>query len=756
MKNSHIIEIKSFINKLAQYNCKLFAQWKQYEEAYANQPKTKHTALCENAINTYRIKDSEWKTEWKIFKHDDKDTIFNVICNFTLLKGELKESTAGIVLEFDNWSENNYVLLPGAAYNGNRFESRRIKYSPKLTEPVDIGKEKPMIISDVPRLNIHAGYSRIQERSGSMSVPAIGFQSPESNQGFWLLFTQKNTFGDYGISIEENNKRNQARITLTSPLVRETYKYKIADNQYPTNDKPANFVQGDTIQFTLSLHFFQAPAIQFLFNQYVNIRNYKVKPTPAKLPFTLSDCFQVIENKFNHSNFIEKHGYYAVGMRNGKYPFLQDWQIGWTGGMISTYPLLIDGNSISKQRVIQNFDWLFNGGISPSGLFWDAGEQGTIWYGGDPRWPHTKNWHLIRKSGDALFYIVKQFMVMQHQNITLKNKWINRTKRVADVLIEIWNKNRQFGQFVDSYSAEIIVGGSTSGAIIPAALCVAGSFFNNLAYIETAKQAMCYFYDNYIQKGISCGGPGDALQNPDSESSYALLESLMTLYEFTGEAVWLQHAQEMANQFSTWVFGYNYKFPEHSMLHKIGIQSTGAVAANTQNKHSAPGICTHSGAALLRLYRATGNEFYIKLLQEIVQHIPQNLSHPGRPIEGMETGWITERISTTDWFEGIGEIMYGSTWAETALMLTFSEIPGIYVQTNPAKVFCFDKCEVTLNEIQSNVQVVIKNVLDKTIQIKLMVDDKDKKKQRFDVIPVNYKKITLKSKEEKIVTIEKK
>ncbi len=85
-------------------------------------------------------------------------------------------------------------------------------------------------------------------------------------------------------------------------------------------------------------------------------------------------------------------------------------------------------------------------------------------------------------------------------------------------------------------------------------------------------------------------------------------------------------------------------------------ETTGVVWANTQNKHGAPGICTHSGMALLRLYRATRNVKYLKRLQDITKAIPQYLSTKENPIFGLNLGWISERVSTTDWLEGIGEL----------------------------------------------------------------------------------------------------
>ena len=187
-------------------------------------------------------------------------------------------------------------------------------------------------------------------------------------------------------------------------------------------------------------------------------------------------------------------------------------------GMITTYPLLFSSNEQTRQNVIANFDWLFPNGISPSGFFWDSGEKGNKWYGGDIRKPQAKNWHLIRKSADALYYIIKQFDLMNRQGITVKPLWENGTRGVADAFVKLWQQNHQFGQFVDSQTGEIAVGGSSGGGLAPAALMMASAYYKDKKYEAVALESAQALYDNFVQKGISCGGPGDALQNPDSES----------------------------------------------------------------------------------------------------------------------------------------------------------------------------------------------------------------------------------------------
>lgn len=724
-----------------------------YDYPYFNKRINRHSRnYIKPEALTIKTSTGQWNITIKQTEVEYGVNEFEVV--FELQEGFEKSSNVGIDLLINDWEKDNYVLLPAAAYNGNRFEWRRIAYSPKLLDPGDIGKEVATIITDVPRLNIKNGFSRIQERSGSMATPGIGYFDKSKSKGFFLLTTQKNNRGDYGINIEENRNRDEAVISLRSPLVREYYKYNIVDNMDIVTDKPTDFAQGDTVAFKFRIYEFNSNEIQDLFNKYAEIRQ-DITGKPSFRPlFPFSNCFAIQEKKFNTQNFVPDWGYYSVGMRN---MFLQDWQIGWTGGMISTYPLLFAGNEESKKNVIRNFDWLFPDGIAPSGFFWDSGEKGNRWYGGDIRKPHTKNWHLIRKSGDGLYYVIKQMLLMRKMGIDIKPAWEKGTKKVADAFVSLWNKEKQFGQFVDAISGKIIVGGSASGAIAPAALCLASDYYREKKYLETAEASAKQMYDTYIVNGITTGGPGDALQNPDSESAYAMLESFALLYEFTGKEQWLNYAENMANQFATWIMAYDYIFPEESLFGKLDMRSTGAVFANTQNKHGSPGICTHSGVALLRLYRATGNFKYLHFLKEIAYNIPQYMSHPDRIVGGMDPGWINERVSTTDWFEGIGEIFPGSTWAETSLMLTYIEIPGIYVDLENKAIICFDHINTTLKKGDFRKALLeIENPTKYSAEIKIFVEDGLSKKSALgENYLLNATIVKLNPGEKKLITVKK-
>jgi hypothetical protein len=286
--------------------------------------------------------------------------------------------------------------------------------------------------------------------------------------------------------------------------------------------------------------------------------------------------------------------------------------------------------------------------------------------------------------------------MLDYHGIEFPGDWVEKIKGIARIFGQVWNKYSQTGHFLDTRTNEIIIGGSTSGAILCAGLVLLSRFTSDSAYLELAKRIGEHYYKDYLKDGISCGGVGDALQNIDSESSYALCESFILLYESTRDMKWLERATLAADFFSTWVMSYNYDFPANSTHGKLGMKTLGTVFANSQNKHGCPGICTYSGAALLNIYRYTGNEFYMHLLEDIVNAMPQYLSTNERPINGLKEGWISERINTNDWLEGIGETMNGSTWAETSLMLSAAELPAIYVDTGKKMCWCFDQLKCSL------------------------------------------------------------
>ena len=145
----------------------------------------------------------------------------------------------------------------------------------------------------------------------------------------------------------------------------------------------------------------------------------------------------------------------------------------------------------------------------------------------------------------------------------------------------------------------------------------------------------------------------------------------------------------------------------------------------------------------------------MNLLQEISQSIPQYMSRPDRAIKGMPDGWINERVSTTDWYEGIGEIFPGSTWAETSLLLSITELPGIYVDLEQKTATSFDQLEVELLSVKGNqAKLRIKNPTKFVAQTSILVENKQQKSQAWtENVFFRKQKYLIKANETVVITL---
>jgi hypothetical protein len=678
--------------RLCRYQCKAGVQLSRYEGSHLLDHVTVPLPLECSEPQEIVFGGAVWQCNTQVMPAPDREGAMDLEVCFRLTAGEAAQCNAGVTFCFEDWSTENYVLIPAAVYNGNRFESRVIPYPPILRDQEDIGPDAPPVITDVPRLNRHEGLSRIQLLTGDAATPAVGFHAPGSKRGFWALTDQHTRIGDSGITVEESADRTQATLSISAPGVRRDVKYTMCTTQTPCDDTGVEFVVGDEVTIRLRLFFLEGPTVQALFDRFVAVRKDLSGPTRLKHELPFSAAMAMVEELFNHSDFnwIEEYGFYTY-----KNP-IHYFGTGWAGGMIHTYPLLMEGGDLSRTRVLKTFEFFFNNLPAPSGLFY-ANHDGKKALSRSSRGlPHAKTWVLIRRNCDALYFILKQFMLLEKRDAGLEipDSWRIGARNCADALVRIWNRYGQFGLFVDHNTGEIMVGGSTSGALAPGALALASRYFEDETFLDVAKASARYFHEQFVKKGITMGGPGEAMQCPDSESAFHVV-----LYEVTGEPEWIAWAKEMAHQCATWCVSYDFEFPADSPFAKLGMRTTGTVWANAQNKHSAPGICTLSGDALFRLYRATGTPFYLELLREIAHNLPQYLSRSDRPIRiendpdrVSPPGWINERVNMSDW-EGkdhIGRIFDGTCWCETSLMLTYAEVPGLYVQPDTGLVFAMD------------------------------------------------------------------
>lgn len=648
------------------------------------------TATCEFA-------GARWEAGCRVAE-TAASTALELQITYRVVAGRAQQVAVGAALALGDWAPGDYLVMPAAVYAGNRFVSCKLRYPPLVRDPALRGPAAPTHITDVPRLKVEPGLSRIQLLTRDLSTPAVGVHNPRTRRGLWLLTDQATRLGDSGLEVAEDDARTRVEIGLAAPGMREDRRYTIASMDHPCADRAADWEPGDEITLRLRVHVFDCPDIPALFDRFVTIRKDLSGPVTLAhmLPFSASWAIQ--EPKYNAENWSEGPGYYRVGVGGSPY---DDWQVGWVGGGMVTHPLLLVGDAQSRARARRNLDYLFGVAQAPSGFFYGIGHwtaDGMVWLGDGFSNPGAERWHLVRKSADALYFAYKQLLLIERQTGALAPAaWVDGARRAADAFVRLWERYGQFGQFVDIETGKLVVGNSTSGSTAAGGLALASQYTGSPDHLRVARAAGEDYYRRFVYNGYTTGGPGEICQCPDSESAFGLLESFVTLYEVTGEPQWLTYAEDMAHQCASWVTSYDFAFPSTSLFGRLGMRTAGSVWANVQNKHGAPGICTLSGDALFKLYRATGDIFYLELLREIAHSIGQYLSRADRPIgDAMPPGWINERVNLSDWLEGVGEIFAGSCWSEVSLMQTYAEVPGLYVQPDVGFVWPFDHIDAAV------------------------------------------------------------
>jgi hypothetical protein len=637
----------------------------------------------------------------------------DIEATFSLDKGTAKSVAVGVEIGLPNWSTGNFVLFPGSVYAGNRFTCVPIKYSETIS-PSYVRQDAPIYIRDIARLSTGPGPSFIERLIGDMSTPAVGFVAPDRNEGLLLLTTQGCRLGDYGLALEESEDRTHAWIRLTAPGVRRLRQILAATGSVfnagmvPSEDHGADWKAGDEVTVCLRLHRFPAHRPQDLFDRLAATRKSVTGPDQPRHVLPFSQAWEMLETRFNRDIWNESLNAYAGGLPwiyMDEHPFDDHSAVefGWTGGGIATQALLFDGTSLSRSRARRNLETILTGAAAPSGLF------NTIFESGHWRADQDLgNWKALlpRNQGDGLFCVMKQLNLLHTQGEPIPPQWENAVRQQADALVHTWQHAGQFGFAIDSLTGDVVWGGSTSGALIPAGLARASEWFQSPEYLSAAIEAAEFYAHHDLAAGITSGGPGDALQAPDSESSYGLLQTFLTLWEVTQEARWLEYARQMGRQFASWVVSYDFRFPASSTFARADIRATGAVWANAQNIVPPPSICCASGDALFRIFRATGDPFYLDLVRDIAHGIPQYFSREDRPLrcghEGrtMPPSWVWERVQTSDWESPdvpLGEWPCAlADWVSNAMMLSWIELPGIYVQPDAALVYAIDHVNARL------------------------------------------------------------
>lgn len=666
---------------------------------------------------------SRWELRVKAEAVSNEPDACDVAVNLALMAGVSSASGLAVAFDFPDWNPQNYVLIPGAVYNGNRFRTVGRAYAEGL-DPADYyRRDLPLTQTSVPRLETELGRpSKLEVGACNVTSPAICVLDHQTKRGLIVLAEQagrrsdgswvRNGAGeilDNAFAVEESLDRARATLVVSAPGVRERKPEFIGFS--PSPDRALDWKAGDTIEMRLRVYSFPAADIPALLERFMTVRKSLTGPNQ---PRDLAPASQVAEwmTQRIESRFLKLpsgEGFYCP--ENG--PWIA---FGWIGGWMNTFPMLLLNDEARLARVSQTFDYGLKA-QEPCGYFHYAiREDGNVSFR-DPA-PDT---NLARTSGDMLFWMLKQFYLLKAQNrsAAIKPTWENSMRRLADALVTTWHREGQWGKLINVKTGAVAEYNTTGGASVIGALALASEYFQHPDYLRVAAESARYYYvRDFVRLGQTTGACADILQNAESETAAGFMTSLMTLYEITGESAWLEMSRNLANLTATWAVSYDYELPKATELGALGARLTGVYWASTQNKHGAPGICTTSGDALFKLYRATGDRRYAELLHDII-HAHRESIRPG--------GFTNERLTYCDADSRGSRGEHVTGWNELNGALMAAEIPGIYLRTDTDRFFVFDSVEARVIERAPDaVRLEIKNPTQFDANVTVFAEDGDR------------------------------
>lgn len=637
---------------------------------------------------------SRWASTVTTTRVAGESDALDVTITFALQKGLCQQAGVAVAFDFSDWSTENYVMLPASVYRGNRCQIVDRAYATGLDRKYLYTRGLPLMSTSLPHLAMGADEtSCINVNACNLATPSLCVYSPGKKRAFILLAEQKSCLGNNGFIVEESPDRSHATLLVTAPGVRDRKPLFIGFTESP--DRGATIEAGDTITLRLRLYSFETHGIPGLWDRFMTVRKAVTGPNHARNLIPMSQTAAWMTDRID-SRWYDGPQYKFYCPENATWI-----SFGWVGGLMDTFPMIVLGDDMHLKRVTQTFDFAIPRAQGKSGYFYGAINQDGVNFSRDA-YEEIPEISLTRKNADVLFWMVKQFMLLKAQGRAdaIKPQWEAHIKRLANAFVTTWRQEGQWGSHVHNRTGRVAVFNTSGGVMAIGGLALAAQYYGQPDCLETAREAAAFYYQrDVVTQGQTTGGCADILQNADSETAAAFMTSLMVLYETTGQKNWLEMSRTLANLCATWTTSYDYELPPDTELARCGAKLAGIYWASTQNKHGAPGICTSSGEALFKIYRATGDRRTADLLHDIL-HAHAESIRPG--------GFTNERLTYCDAEPGsVGNRgTHVTGWNELNGILMAQELPGIYVRIDRAELVVFDHVEVDVT-VRDNTGVTL-------------------------------------------------
>lgn len=650
------------------------------------------------------------------------------------------------------WTTNCWPFAPTVCYGGNRFRCMPLKYPPYLLES---SPDMPVTVTDTYRLSADGTPSKIEWLAGDSSAPMFGWFDPGAKKAVLILAEPFTGAGETGFAIEEDPGRGVCVFRVSAPGVRSRV-YR-GSRFVESDDLPADPSRRVLLKI-MRLERSADSIGEFIDLAFSHRKDITGNAEPPRIEPFGAICGHILKH-YDDDKWYSKDGIEYIADRPGSELRFWHLQIGWCGAPHHSLPYVLAPDEERIRRVSRTFDAMTTM-QGASGFFYAMRKGGEL-FGDAFCDPVRYRTHaMVRRQAVAVCAVLQQVRAMEKLGFAAKPEWREMCRKTSDALVRLWLENGTLGQFIDVETGKIVTWNSTNGALVPAALLAAEKEFGDAGYRAVACEVAEYFRREHLAKGYSGGGPCEALQCPDSESIGELAVSFERLWEVTGDEKWLKAARDAIALYATWVNAWDYPLPADSREGLFATHTTGAVWANIQNRHGAPGPFFWGHDVFLRVWRATDDDRVFKMMRDTARGCGQYVNTPLHPvIRGGRNGAVSERVNTGDWEwrSGIGNCIPDGdsnlNWCSTVAM-EMMENPGVYVllDGNKTKVLVIDRIEARWHG--DALELVNTTAWDTVVSVFAETAEERRRPLDGETPSLGWLKIPLKSGETKTVALE--
>ncbi|MDY3920014.1 MAG: hypothetical protein SOZ59_13620 [Candidatus Limivivens sp.] len=374
------------------------------------------------------------------------------------------------------------------------------------------------------------------------------------------------------------------------------------------------------------------------------------------------DALKGLLETFCYQNFDKEAGEYTN--QNCRPPAdtkLKPWrkvvEIGWTGGGILAYPLVL-GRYLLQEEAEKPLEWAMDGETyldrivdcynEKSGLLWDlmtaiddSGSRVNGWW---TYYGLVKDCHCAYTVGSAVHYVLKTIDFLKENQHPWKQRWLDVCRQVLDTVVTLQRADGAFGYTYSMQERKVLDWSGFAGCWFVPSLAYLAKLTGEEKWLEPARKALRY-YRTFVRDLNCYGAPMDTWKSIDQEGNLAFIRGSRLLYEQTGEPEFLDCWKEGAEYEFLWRYAYPTR-PEFAPVCD-GWNACGGSVTSISNPHIHPmGVLVDSD--LYALAEVTGDAYYRERALDSTAWMMQTLElYPEKTGYG-QYGVLSERWCPSD------------------------------------------------------------------------------------------------------------